>query len=89
MEMFVANTNGTLGLCANMGTDYIVYDVWIFVELVVIYFLFIETRGSSLEEIAIMIDGPDMTAKMMENVEIGKVTTLQENDTRAEEDAKA
>ncbi|KAH8672878.1 hypothetical protein BGZ60DRAFT_504807 [Tricladium varicosporioides] len=49
---------------------YIVYDVWIFVELVVVYFLFIETRGSSLEEISMMIDGPEIKEKMLDNVAI-------------------
>jgi len=30
---------------------YVVYDVWIAFELVVVYFLFIETKSNSLEEI--------------------------------------
>ena len=29
---------------------YIVYDLWLAFEMVVVYFLFIETKGSSLEE---------------------------------------
>jgi hypothetical protein len=40
--------------------DYIVYDVWIFIELLVVYFLFVETSGSSLEEIAAIIDGEEV-----------------------------
>ncbi|PMD59559.1 general substrate transporter [Hyaloscypha bicolor E] len=47
---------------------YIVYDVWLLVELVVVYFLFIETSGSSLEEISLLIDGPELKAKMVDNV---------------------
>jgi hypothetical protein len=70
----------TIQRYANLATDYIVYDVWLFVELVVVYFLFIETRGSSLEEIALMIDGPDMSAKMMENVEMATVQTLHDKE---------
>ena len=31
---------------------YIVYDVWLVVELVVVYFFYIETRYTPLEEIA-------------------------------------
>jgi hypothetical protein len=45
-----------------------VYDVWLLVELVVVYFLFIETSGSSLEEISLLIDGPELKAKMVDNV---------------------
>lgn len=47
---------------------YIVYDVWIAFELVVIYFLFIETKGSSLEEISLKIDGIQMQQKLSEGV---------------------
>lgn len=36
---------------------YIVYDVWIAVELVVVYFFYIETRYTPLEEIAKHFDG--------------------------------
>ncbi|CAG8981521.1 hypothetical protein HYALB_00003094 [Hymenoscyphus albidus] len=36
---------------------YIVYDVWIAVELVVVYFLFIETGNMSLEQTAAILDG--------------------------------
>jgi hypothetical protein len=45
-----------------------VYDVWLAFELVVVYFLFIETKGSSLEEISLIIDGPELKEKMIENV---------------------
>ncbi|KAH8657899.1 general substrate transporter [Xylariales sp. PMI_506] len=57
---------------------YIVYDVWLLFELIVVYFLFIETRGSSLEEISLMIDGPEMKAKMLDNVEAATTTAFQE-----------
>ncbi|KAI1461062.1 general substrate transporter [Annulohypoxylon moriforme] len=36
---------------------YIVYDVWIFIELVTVYFLFVETTGEAdLEEVAAIFD---------------------------------
>jgi len=38
---------------------YIVYDVWIAVELIVVYFFYIETRYTPLEEIAKHFDGED------------------------------
>jgi hypothetical protein len=46
-----------LTIVANQVLDYIVYDVWLLVELIVVYFLFVETSGSSLEEMAAIIDG--------------------------------
>lgn len=47
--------------------DYVTYDVWLFVELVVVYFLFVETGGKSLEETAALLDGEAMTEKLQEN----------------------
>jgi hypothetical protein len=54
------NTNDT--------ADYIVYDVWLFVELLVVYFLFVETSGSSLEEMAVIIDGEEARDTIIEAV---------------------
>lgn len=48
--------------------DYIVYDVWLFVELVVVYFLFVETQGASLEETAAILDGVAMQEQLIEGV---------------------
>lgn len=36
---------------------YIVYDVWIAIELATVYFAFVETRNTPLEEIARLFDG--------------------------------
>lgn len=38
---------------------YIVFVVWVIIEFVVVYFLFPETKGPSLEDIAILFDGPN------------------------------
>jgi hypothetical protein len=48
--------------------DYIVYDVWLFVELLVVYFLFVETRGASLEETAAILDGAAVQEQLIEGV---------------------
>jgi hypothetical protein len=53
---------------ANITPDYIVYDVWLFVELLVVYFLFVETSGSSLEEMAAIIDGEEVRDTIIEAV---------------------
>jgi hypothetical protein len=45
-----------------------VYDVWLFVELLVVYFLFVETSGSSLEEMAAIIDGEEVRDTIIEAV---------------------
>ena len=41
----------------DLTPDYIVYDVWIFFELVIVFFFFKETQGMSLEETAALYDG--------------------------------
>jgi hypothetical protein len=45
-----------------------VYDVWLVVELLVVYFLFVETSGSSLEEMAAIIDGEEVRDTIIEAV---------------------
>nr|OQO15976.1 hypothetical protein B0A51_17761 [Rachicladosporium sp. CCFEE 5018]OQO29356.1 hypothetical protein B0A51_03138 [Rachicladosporium sp. CCFEE 5018] len=46
---------------------YCVYTVWIFLELLFIYFLYVETKGPTLEEIARIFDG--------ESAEVGLADT--------------
>lgn len=49
---------------------YIVYDIWLAVEFVVVYFFFVETRYTPLEEIARYFDGADApAAKVADNLE--------------------
>ncbi|EJU04844.1 hexose transporter [Dacryopinax primogenitus] len=38
---------------------YVFYDCWLFVETSVIYFFYPETRGPTLEELAVIFDGPN------------------------------
>lgn len=58
-------------------TDYVVYDVWIFIELVVVYFLFPETGNMSLEQTAISLDGVEVKNAIVKGVqeEVGKMPT--------------
>ena len=44
-------------LCTWLTADYIVYDVWIAFELVIVFLFFKETRYMSLEETAVVYDG--------------------------------
>lgn len=55
---------------ADCFSDYVVYDVWIFVELLVVYFLFVETGNLSLEQTAAVLDGVDIQATLMNGVKI-------------------
>lgn len=38
---------------------YLIYTIWVGFELAFIYFVFVETRGPTLEELVKVIDGPD------------------------------
>jgi hypothetical protein len=38
---------------------YLIYTCWIFLELSFVYFMYVETRGPTLEELAKVIDGTD------------------------------
>ncbi|KAL1983599.1 hypothetical protein VTN96DRAFT_10178 [Rasamsonia emersonii] len=68
-----------LGIDAFAWKFYFFYVGWILVQLVVIYIFFIETKGPSLEQIALLFDGKDAT--------IGKVNPVAEEilDTKAQE----
>lgn len=53
----------------NIGWKYyVVYDVWIAVELVIVYFLFVETGNMSLEQTAAILDGTQVQDKLVEEV---------------------
>ncbi|KAI1331458.1 general substrate transporter [Xylariaceae sp. FL0255] len=47
---------------------YITYDVWLAVETVIVYFLFVETGKLSLEETAAVLDGKEAEAQLTEEV---------------------
>ncbi|KXJ85476.1 general substrate transporter [Microdochium bolleyi] len=47
---------------------YITYCVWLAVEAVVVYFLFVETSGLSLEETAMKLDGKEAEDKLVSEV---------------------
>ncbi|OJJ33256.1 hypothetical protein ASPWEDRAFT_53279 [Aspergillus wentii DTO 134E9] len=50
-----------LGIDAFSWKFYFFYVVWIIIEFVVVYFFFIETKGPSLEQVALLFDGKDAT----------------------------
>lgn len=46
---------------------YCVYTAWIAVELLVVYFFYVETKGPTLEEIARIFDGEDAAVGLVES----------------------
>jgi sugar porter (SP) family MFS transporter len=47
------------GFEGNTWRLYLIYTIWVFGELCFVYFMYIETRGPTLEELVKVIDGPD------------------------------
>lgn len=64
-----------IGVTNSTWKYYITYDVWLLFELVVVYFLFVETGNLSLEETAVILDGKDYEDKLIE----GANTVLRKN----------
>jgi hypothetical protein len=62
---------------------YITYDVWLLFELIVVYFLFVETGGLSLEETAAILDGKEVQEALAENVARNTEKTLGNKDETA------
>lgn len=54
-----------IGVTNSKWKFYITYDVWLTFELVVVYFLFVETGNLSLEETAVNLDGEEYGDKLV------------------------
>lgn len=50
----------------------LIYTVWIFVELLFVYFFYVETRGPTLEELAKIFDGEDAAVGEVDLHEVEK-----------------
>jgi hypothetical protein len=57
--LFFNNYVNPIALAAIRWKYYIVYVVWLLVELIVVYFFYPETRGPTLEEMAKIFDGDE------------------------------
>lgn len=57
LALFFNSYVNPVALAALDWKYYIVYDVWLFIELLVVYFFYIETRNTPLEEIVKLFDG--------------------------------
>lgn len=68
----VVNTYGiSVGIEAIAWKLYIVYCVWIAVEMVVIYFFFVETAGKTLEELSYIFEADNPRKESTKTVKIG------------------
>jgi len=62
---------------------YIVYCVWILVEIATVYFLFPETHNRTLEELSFMFEGKELQDKVQKNVDKALQIELEETDRGA------
>jgi len=58
------------------------YTLWIFVELIFVYFVYVETKGPTLEEISKIFDGDDMVAHIDIN-QVEKETSMATYDEKS------
>lgn len=63
------------------------YDVWLGVEFLVVYFLFVETGNNSLEQTAALLDGADVKDQLVEQVaknavEVEQVNTVPDKENK-------
>lgn len=56
---------------------YIVYCVWIVVEIATVWFIFPETHGRSLEELSFMFESKEVRERVDKNVDKVLETELQ------------
>jgi len=65
------------------------YTLWICVELVFVYFVYVETKGPTLEEIAKIFDGEDAVAHVDLNEVTKEVNTTHYDEKNAEHNVTA
>lgn len=78
----------------NIGWKYyIVYCVWILVEIATVYFLFPETHNRTLEELSFMFEGKEVQDKVQHNVdkqlELGPVGVTEVHEASHKDETKA
>ena len=56
---------------------YCVYNVWIVFELIFVYFLYVETKGPTLEEIAKIFDGDEAEVGEVDPLKVGLPATVR------------
>lgn len=59
---------------------YLIYSIWVFGEVCFIYFMYVETRGPTLEEVAKVIDGDQAAVGHVSMDKVEKEALHEEND---------
>ncbi|ROT35277.1 hexose transporter protein [Sodiomyces alkalinus F11] len=73
------------GLGGNTWRLYLIYSIWVFLELCFVYFMYVETRGPTLEELVKVIDGPDANVAAIDLGQVEKEHNLQAEGEHTEE----
>ena len=56
------------------------FQCWIFLEFCFVYFMYVETRGPTLEELAKVIDGDDAAVAHLDIHQVEKETHLADHE---------
>ncbi|KAG7131026.1 Lactose permease like protein [Verticillium longisporum] len=65
------------GYGGNTWILYLIYVIWVFFELCFVFYMFVETRGPTLEELVKVIDGPDAQVADIDMGHVEKDTALE------------
>ena len=87
LGLFFSNYVNPVGIASISWKFYICYQVWLAMQCIVVYFFYIETKNTTLEEIAKYFDGEDAlvggaaatehTRGLEETLAVGKVQILE------------
>ncbi|KAH6690401.1 general substrate transporter [Plectosphaerella plurivora] len=69
------------GYGGNTWRLYLIYTIWVAGELTFVYFMFVETRGPTLEELVKIIDGPDANVAAIDLGQIDKSEELEKTNS--------
>lgn len=58
-----------------------IYTIWIFIELLFVYFFYVETRGPTLEELAKIFDGDDAAVAHVDLQQVEKEIHITEKES--------
>ena len=72
-----------IGIAAGSWKFYFFFEGWLVIQLIVVYFFFIETRGATLEEINRTFDGADAVEEVKQKanqaVGVGDIAEIGDN----------
>jgi hypothetical protein len=66
--LFISQYAIPVGIAAGSWKFYFFFEGWIIIQVVIVYFFFIETRGSTLEEINRTFDGAEAVEQFQHNI---------------------